>query len=34
MSFSKLHQSELLNGGAASQGHMTPAAVIDRRIAR
>ena len=32
-SFSSPQQSELLNGGAASQGHMTPAAVIDRQIA-
>jgi hypothetical protein len=32
-SFSSAQQSELLNGGAASQGHMTPAAVIDRQIA-
>jgi len=33
-SFSSSQQSELLNGGAAGQRHMTPAAVIDRQIAR
>ena len=33
-SFSSPQQSQLLNGGAASQGHMTPAPVIDRQIAR
>ncbi len=33
-SFSSPQQSELLNRGAASQGHVTPAAVIDRQLAR